>query len=71
MRRIRTSGAGGQGYEHLGPKKPRLLIGGAEEVSLPAAPTAETIESVVQTERPNQRFDLIREKAQAAPTKNW
>ena len=69
MRRIRTSEAGGRGHEPLGPKTP-LLIGGAEEDSLPADPTTETIESVVRTERPNLRFELIREKAQAAPTKN-
>ena len=50
-------------------QKTRLLLGGAEEASLPADLETESIDSVVKKARPNQRFTLIRENAQAAPTK--
>ena len=50
-------------------QKTRLLLGGAEEASLPADLETESIDSDVKKARPNRRFTLTRGNAQAAPTK--
>ena len=50
-------------------QKTRLLLGGAEEASLPADLETESIDSVVKKARPSPWSTLIRGNAQAAPTK--
>ena len=66
---IRTSWAGGRGYDPFFGPKARLLLGETEGASLPADPETESIDSVVKKVRPRQWFTLIRGNAQAAPTK--